>query len=108
MITEKYEFWGTSYASPQVAVAAYLASRLKYTLKPWDPLDMQSFMACIQNSCERDPDAESLTQSQQLVWEKVNEPSENLNNAVDIFYSYRVGYGSLDVHDMLEYILNLS
>lgn len=98
---------GTSYSALQLAAAAYLASRLKYNLKPWDPLDKQSFMACLQNTCENDPDGRELSSSQQKEWEMVAKPIQN-NYGTTYYHSRRVGYGSLDVYDLLMYITTLS
>ncbi|NPD89434.1 MAG: S8/S53 family peptidase [Asgard group archaeon] len=100
---ESYEATGTSMAAPQVAVAAFLAARLRYIeTNGNNPLDMWSFHACVQYSSENDPDADDL-----LHWDAVEKPIENLGQK-PIYYSYRVGYGSLDVHDMMEYLISLS
>ena len=96
---------GTSYSTPQVAAAAYLASRLYHALNPSSPFTKYEFLACIMHSSENDP--EGRTAPDKIYWEEVGEPQYNLGTYT-IFYSYRVGYGSLDVYDMLEYVADLS
>ncbi|MHA1516481.1 MAG: hypothetical protein ACTSPF_13160 [Candidatus Heimdallarchaeaceae archaeon] len=99
------EVTGTSYSTPQVAAAAYLASRLYHVKKPSSPFTKYEFFACIMYSSENDP--EGRTAPDKIYWEEVGEPQYNLGEYT-IFYSYRVGYGSLDVYDMLEYVADLS
>jgi hypothetical protein len=57
------------------------------------------------HSSENDP--EGRTDPDKIHWEEVGEPQYNLGTYI-VFYSYRVGYGSLDVYDMLEYAADLS
>ncbi len=57
------------------------------------------------HSSENDPSGR--TDPGKLHWSKIGEPTDNLGTYTT-FYSYRVGYGSLDVYDMLEYIASLS
>ncbi len=103
---EYYKDTGTSYATPQVATAAYLASRIKYKNDPSSPLVRLDFFACIQNSCENDPDGRNDPNNYK--WDYVKEPVVGNWGQYTTFFSYRVGYGSLDVYDMLEYVNNLS
>jgi len=103
---EYYEDTGTSYAAPQVAAAAYLTSRIKYRNTPSSPLTKFDFFACIKYSCENDPNGRN--NPQKLIWNKVGEPIVGNLGQYTTFYSYRIGYGSLYVYDMLEYVNNLS
>ncbi|UJG41289.1 MAG: hypothetical protein K9W45_02225 [Candidatus Heimdallarchaeum aukensis] len=51
---------GTSMSAPQVAVTAYLASRMHYHLDPAHPLTYQDFGACLDYSCENDPSGRNI------------------------------------------------
>ncbi len=98
---------GTSVAVPQVAVAAYLASRKAYFENSSDFMNYDRFFACVYQTSENDPDSRNLAAWLKQIAEKAGEPEMNYGTYT-IFFSYRVGYGSLDVHDMMEYIEILS
>lgn len=98
---------GTSMAAPQVAVTAYLAARMRYYLDPAHPLTLPDFFACLHYSCENDIDGRVQSSSIQLHWEKVGKPTNNLGY-YSTYYSYRVGFGCLDVEDLIEYLCTLS
>jgi hypothetical protein len=91
---------GTSLATPQVAVAAYLSANMKYYLSMSDPLVYSDFMEAIMASCENDP--YGRTSPYKLTWEVVAEPIVN-SGTYNSFYSYRVGWGSLDIRDLIQY-----
>ncbi|MHA1827673.1 MAG: S8/S53 family peptidase [Candidatus Heimdallarchaeaceae archaeon] len=91
---------GTSLAVPQVAVAAYLSANIKYYLNMLDPLTYSDFMEAIMASCENYPSGR--TSPYKLYCEDVGEPIINLGT-YNSFYSYRVGWGSLDVRDLIQY-----
>ncbi|MHA1408088.1 MAG: S8/S53 family peptidase [Candidatus Heimdallarchaeaceae archaeon] len=105
---ENYITTGTSFASPQVAVAAYLASRAKYYLNPSNPiLTYDDFYSCIYQSCENDPEGRDLPTSERRYSDTAGEPVANYGT-YQVYFTYRVGYGSLDIYDMIEYIYILS
>ncbi|NPD87666.1 MAG: S8/S53 family peptidase [Asgard group archaeon] len=104
---ENYIATGTSLSAPQVAVAAYLAARAKYYLDSSDPLTYDDFYAAIVQSSENDPSGRYKSTYDKIRHEKVGIPTANLGTYTT-YFSYRVGYGSLDVHDMIEFITDLS
>lgn len=92
---------GTSLSAPQVAVAAYLAARAKHYKTPQNPLNLDDFLSCLIESCENDPDGFG-----DFYYEEVAEPSDNLG-AKPSYYSYRVGYGALDIYDLIKYVVTM-
>ena len=67
----------------------------------------QDFGACLDYSCENDPSGRNMGSYYQLYWEKVGEPTNNLGT-YSTYYSYRVGYGCIDIEDLIEYLCDLS
>lgn len=104
---DNYIATGTSFSSPQVAVAAYLAARARYHENPTNPLTYHDFIACIVQSSENDPEGRLLPTSQRKYHNEVGAPTANLFGYTT-YFTYRVGYGSLDIGDMIEYIFILS
>lgn len=98
---------GTSMAVPQVAVAAYLAARKGYYDNSSDFMNPERFFACIYQTSENHADSRNLTTSERVLVNHVGVPTSNYDEYT-IFYSYKIGYGALDVQDMMEYVSVLS
>ena len=98
---ENYVATGTSFSSPQVAVAAYLAARARFHERPNDPLTYEDFYACIVQSSENDPEGRLLPVHERKYHNQIGIPTANLFG-YQTYFTYRVGYGSLDIGDMIE------
>ena len=98
---------GTSLAVPQVAIAAYLAARKGYYDHSTDYINLDRFFASIYQSSENNDTYRTKTTSEKSNCEYAGIPVANLGTYTK-YYSYRVGYGSLDVHDMIEFVEDLS
>ncbi len=95
---------GTSIAAPQVAVAAYLGVRMKAYLDSSNPLTPSQFMTALKKTCEYDSSMKYLDQSTRNYWNIVRKPFANRD--MSYYYSYHVGYGALDIGDLVEYIFD--
>ena len=98
---------GTSLSTPQVAIAAYLSFRISY-LTRGIPISLAEFKECLKLSAENYDLAINLPQEIREKLERVGIPESNAHEYNVIIYSYRVGYGSLDIGDLFEFVLNLS
>lgn len=98
---------GTSMAVPQVAAAALLAARKGYYDHSTDYITPDRFFACIYQSSENDPNSRTKSTAEREIVNEVGLPTSNLGSYTK-FYSYKIGYGSLDVQDMIEFVANLS
>ena len=98
---------GTSMAAPLVAVVAYLAARMRYYNDRYNPLTPADFCACLFNSAEYDPLIRYAVYEERRIWETVAEPINNMLQSQN-YYSYRVGHGSLDIDDLIDWVIELS
>ncbi|MHA1218167.1 MAG: hypothetical protein ACTSSN_04735 [Candidatus Heimdallarchaeaceae archaeon] len=80
----------------------------------WQEVDIQeinndipvNYMAFLKKTCEYNPAIKYLDQSIIDKWNIVVKPFFNRDRSY--YYSYQVGYGSLDVQDMIEFVADLS
>ena len=98
---------GTSLSAPQVAVGAYLAQRASFYDRGL-PISLTDFKHCLRMSAENDPYGRYLSPSDRLQYDRVKIPISNYGAPRFRFYSYRVGDGSLDIGDLIEYVIELS
>ncbi|MCG3215401.1 MAG: S8/S53 family peptidase [Candidatus Heimdallarchaeota archaeon] len=99
-----YVAHGTSLSTPVVATAAYLADRLSRKTGH-GTLSFSDLKDIILITCEDDEGAYGQSSYYKKKWELTDKPIKDNSDASDFrFYSYRVGHGCLDVHDMFEYV----